>query len=49
MPLQCDIAVVEEGQVPDQPLGGDVSVTTSSEDRKLFIECSIAGISFLHK
>lgn len=29
MPLQCDIAVVEEGQVPDQPLGGDVSVTTS--------------------
>ena len=46
MPLQCDIAVVEEGQVPDQPLGGDVSVTTSGEDRKLFIECSIAGISF---
>lgn len=49
MPLQCDIAVVEEGQVPDQPLGGDVSVTTSDEDRKLFMECSIAGISFLHK
>lgn len=49
MPLQGDIAVVEEGQVPDQPLGGDVSVTTSGEDRKLFMECSIAGISFLHK
>ena len=36
MPLQGDIAVVEEEQVPDQPLGGDVSVTTSGEDRKLF-------------
>ena len=30
-------------------LGGDVSVTTSGEDRKLFMECSIAGIFFLHK
>ena len=37
MPLQGDIAIVEEGQVPDQPLGGDISVTTSGEDRKLFI------------
>lgn len=46
MPLQGDIAIVEEGQVPDQPLGGDISVTTSGEDRKLFMECSIAGISF---
>lgn len=49
MPLQGDIAIVEEGQVPDQPLGGDISVTTSGEDRKLFMECSITGISFLHK
>lgn len=49
MPLQGDIAVVEDGQVPDQPLGGDISVTTSGEDRKLFMKCSIAGIFFLHK
>ncbi len=46
MPLQGDIAVVEEGQVPDQPHGGDMSKTTPNEDKKLFMECSIAGISF---
>lgn len=45
MPLQGDIAI-EEGLVPDDPIEGNMSITTPIEDKKLFMECSIAGISF---
>ena len=45
MPLQGDIAI-EEGLVPDDQIEGNMSITSPVEDKKLFMECSIAGISF---
>lgn len=43
-PLEGDV-VIEEGLVPDLPLEGDMR-PAPIENRKLFIECSVAGAAF---
>ena len=43
-PLEGDV-VIEEGLVPDLPLEGDVR-PAPIENRKLFLECNVAGAAF---
>ena len=43
-PLEGDV-VIEEGLVPDQPLEGDAR-PYPIENRKLFLECNVAGAAF---
>ena len=43
-PLEGDV-VIEEGLVPDLPLEGDMR-PVPIENRKLFIECNVAGAAF---
>lgn len=43
-PLDGDV-VIEEGLVPDQPIEGDMR-HAPIENRKLFLECNVAGAAF---